>query len=138
MVQDQGLDVYLVPFSDMSKRFRQHVLPTTSPSFTGDRNEVYIEAADDVRFAIVVDLLPHFDFKGFKHLRIIYELDGASGTIGCATYRDFKGFRYERPRRSPLQGRYTFSSVTHQVGGDWSNCAFSSGSLKTGNNYPLH
>jgi hypothetical protein len=134
MPQDQGLDVYLVPFGDMRERYRQHVVPTTSPSFAGDRNQIYIEAVDDERFVIVVDLLPEFDFQGYKHLRITYELDGASGKIGSATYRDFKDFRYERPRRSGLKGRYTLDSIIHKFDGSWSDCAFSFVSLTTGKN----
>lgn len=66
MVQDQGIDVYLAPYSDIRRRYPEHAVPTTSRSFSGKPDEVYIEAVDGERFVIVVDLLEGFDAKEAK------------------------------------------------------------------------
>lgn len=50
MVQNQGIDVYLAPYSDINERYQQHEVPIGSPNWTGDPNEVYIEAVDGERF----------------------------------------------------------------------------------------
>jgi hypothetical protein len=91
MVSDQGVAVFLVTVNDVSERFPDLVVPHTSPSYNGNPNGVYIEVDDDIRFAIVVDLCEHFDFKGFTHLRISYELDGSTGTsVHYLELKDFK------------------------------------------------
>lgn len=76
MVQDQGIEVYLAPYSDISKRYPEHAVPTTSSSLSGKPNEVYIEAVDGERFVIVVDLLKDFDAKGCQRLRIAFNTGG--------------------------------------------------------------
>lgn len=79
MVQAQDVEVFLAPFSDITKRYKEYPIPATSPSFTGDVNEAYIEAVDGERFVIVVDLGANFDAKGGTHLRIRCTVDGSSG-----------------------------------------------------------
>jgi formylmethanofuran dehydrogenase subunit D len=61
MVQNQGLDVYLAPFDDNASRYQQYTASAASPDFTGDPNEVYIEAVDGERFIIMVDVMESFD-----------------------------------------------------------------------------
>jgi hypothetical protein len=58
-LQDQGLNVYL-----------KHTAPAGSSVFTGDANEVYIEAVDGERF----NILKKFDIKDSTHLRVKYQV----------------------------------------------------------------
>ena len=86
MVQNQGIDVYLAPYSDINGRYEQHAVPLGSSAFTNDPNEIYIEAVDGERFTIVGDLLKDFDMKGAEHLYFTYEMDqsrGSSRRIHC-------------------------------------------------------
>jgi hypothetical protein len=57
MVQSHGIDVYLVQFGNPDKRYPEHTIPRTSPAFTRDPNEVYVEAVNGERFVVVIDLL---------------------------------------------------------------------------------
>jgi hypothetical protein len=82
MVQNQGIDVYLAPFDDYTRRYQQHTVPAASPNFKNDSNEVYIEAADGERFLVMVELLKDFDAKGGTHLSIEYEVDESGGING--------------------------------------------------------
>ena len=102
MVQDQGLDVYLAPFADITKRYQQHAVPAGSPNFTGDPNEVYIEAIDGERFIIVVDLMKWFDMGGATHLRILHEIDQSRDASGHARApnQTTGGYSSERPPHS--------------------------------------
>jgi hypothetical protein len=136
MVSDQGVAVFLVTVNDVSERFPDLVVPHTSPSYNGNPNGVYIEVDDDIRFAIVVDLCKHLDFKGFTHLRISYELDGSTGT--SVHYLELKDFKREKPVGYPIKGRYTLSTVPRKVNGKWTECAFSFGALQKGNDHSLY
>lgn len=138
MVQDQGLNVYLAPSHDLSKPYRQLVSPKGTSSFTGNPNEVYIEAVDGERFVVVIDLMKDFDFKGAKDLRILCEIDDSQCTQGCATVRDLEDFESQKPEGSSLMGRHTFDDMVRKVDGNWSDCALIFEPLKTGKNSYLN
>lgn len=129
MVQDQGIDVYLAPYSDTSKRYPEHAVPTTSRAFSGNPNEVYIEAVDGERFVIVVDLLDDFDAKGSERLKINYNIDGV-GYSGTSNYSKLaKGTR----KQARLQRRQIADSEVKKVDGRWVKCGYTFAQLKMGN-----
>jgi hypothetical protein len=132
MVQSQGIDVYLAPFSDITKRYQQHAVPTGSPNFTGDPNEIYIEAVDGERFVIVVDLMKGFDMKGATHLYIKQNIDQARGASGRASYRSLAELETGRPDEMKLKGRHVFESTSRKINGAWSKCGFVFASLVMG------
>jgi hypothetical protein len=132
MVQNQGMDVYLAPFSDISERCEQHAVPLGSPAFTNDPNEVYIEAVDGERFIIVGDPLKDFDMKGAEHLRLNYEIDqsrGSSGRVDCLSLSELND---GTPQGTNLQGRWSRGTTTRKVDGAWSKCGFVFATLETG------
>jgi hypothetical protein len=133
MVQDQGLNVYLAPARDFTRPYPQLVSREGTSSFTDDPNEVYIEAVDNERFVVIVDLLPDFDFMGAKNLRFLCELDDSQGTTGCAGLGDLEDFESRVPEDSGLMGRHLFTEMTRKVDGKWSDCAITFGRLETGN-----
>lgn len=133
MVQDQGLNVYLAPARDFNKPYPQLVPREGTSSFITDPNEVYIEAVDDERFVVIIDLLKDFDFKGAKDLRFLCELDDSQGTTGCAGLGDLEDFESRVPEGSSLMGRHLFTEMTRKVDGTWSDCAITFGRLETGN-----
>jgi hypothetical protein len=124
MVQAQGIDVYLAPFSDSTKRYKEYLIPVTSPSFTSDTNEVYIEAVDGERFVVVVDVGVGFDAKGSDGLVIRYQVD-ESATITPLGYQadevaTASGLKVARPvhyqthrfiHHYRMQSGYTFSPL---------------------------
>jgi hypothetical protein len=133
MVQDQGLDVYLAPFGNITNRYQQHSVPAGSPNFTGDPNEVYIEAVDGERFIIVTDLMKWFDMKGATHLCITYDIDQARGASGRACYRSLTELEARRPVEMRLKGRQILESTSRKMDGAWSWCGFVFASLVMGN-----
>lgn len=133
MVQDQGLDVYLAPCSDITQRYRQHAVPVGSPNFTGDPNEVYIEAVNGERFIIVVDLMKWFDMKGATHLCIRYDIDQARDASARQNVESIRELQSGRPKEMVLKGRHTLDSMSRKVDGAWSMCGFTFASLVMGN-----
>jgi len=132
MVQDQGLDVYLAPFGNINERYQQHAAPLESPSYTGDPNEVYIEAVDGERFMIVIDLLKDFDMRGAGDLYLRYKIDQprGGGTTGCC--RSLSTLKASQPTGTNLKGREALSVLTKKVDGVWSKCGIIFASLKIG------
>jgi hypothetical protein len=131
MVQDQGIDVYLAPHSDTTKRYPEHAVPSTSPVFSSNANEVYIEAVDGERFVIVVDLLKDFDAKGSKNLKIDYGIDGG-GTMGQSSYpQPAKCVR----KHARLRGRDIAETEVRKIDGRWVRCGYTFAQLNMGITY---
>jgi hypothetical protein len=115
MVHNQGIEVYLAPFSDITKRYKEYPVPATSPSFTGDHNEVYIEGVDGERFVIVVDLGEDFHAKGSTHVKICYQVDESAGA---------SKFRHEcltttASTESKSKGHYIIEDYERRTNGNW-------------------
>lgn len=128
MVQDQGVDVYLAPFSDITKRYPEYAVPIDSPVQSNDPNEVYIEAVNGERFVIVVDLLGDFDTQQGKMLLIDYDVDGDLPTESC-TYQKLKR---ELTQNVGLKGRKLLTSYARKIDGRWVECGFSFAPLEMG------
>lgn len=131
MVQDQDIDVYLAPYSDIGKRYPEHVVPSTSPALSGNPNEVYIEVVDGDRFVIVVDLLAAFDWKGSKMLLISFSRDGKDERVTSRTshYSQLARHAHNTPR---LQGRDVIETDVRKVDGRWLRCGFKFSQLHIG------
>jgi hypothetical protein len=117
MVQHQCNDVYLAPFGNPEGRYREYAAPVDSPVYTGDPNEVWIEAVDGERFVIVVDLLNGFDPKGSKALQIHRRVNDGS----YSSVQDYPLLRWCVPDGVDLQGRYKRDTEARKVDGRWSN-----------------
>lgn len=123
MVQDQGIDVYLAIFSDNSKRYKECSVPTTSPSFTGDANEVYIEAVDGERFVVVVDTWQKSDVEGNERLKISCQIDSVDDSTG--PWECGFAHRWMAPFGSTMEGRYVHSDCQRQIQGQGKvNCGY--------------
>jgi hypothetical protein len=133
MVQHQGIDVYLAPFSDINERYQQHDVPLNSPAFTNDPNEVYIQAVDGERFSIVVDLLKDFDAKCAGHLKIAYAIDQPVDGSVATSCPSLPVLQATRPMGTNLKGRKMLSETTKKVNGIWCRCGVAFASLKIGN-----
>lgn len=120
MVQHQGIDAYLAPFGHIRKRYPEHAVPTTSPVFPGNSNEVYIEAVDGERFVIVVDLLKGFDTKGSKMLKINHTIEGG----GNGQHMSYSELAKRARRRPSLQGRDVAASEVKKIDGRWVKCGY--------------
>jgi len=132
MVQDQGLDVYLAPFSDTTKRYQQHTVPAGSPNFTGDPNEVYIEAVNGERFMVVVDVMKDFDMRSGTHLSIAYELDQNRGSSRINSDKSLPDLQKGLLGEPDLKGRDILEETTRKVDGEWLDCGFTFCCLETG------
>jgi hypothetical protein len=124
MVQDQGLDVYLAPFGNINERYQQHAVPEGSPAFTGDPNEVYIEAVDEERFIIVANLLEDLETKGATHLQFNHEIDQARDASGTTTCMSLTELERQGSKHMNLKGRHTMATTIRKVDGAWSRCGF--------------
>lgn len=85
MVQDQGIEVYLALFGDITRRYKEYPVPATSPGFTGNPNEVYIEAVDGERFVIVADTWKLSDVKEGRYIHHAFRRQIKEGTVTCGT-----------------------------------------------------
>lgn len=132
MVQNQGIDVYLAPCSDIDKRYQQYDVPALSPNFTGDPNEVYIQAVDGERFMVVTDLLKDFDMKGAGHLYFTYEIDQSRNGTGRGSYSTSSQLQSSIPKGTNLKGRSVLNTYHKKVDGTWSKCGFTFASLVIG------
>lgn len=81
MVQNQGIDVRVAPYSGTNnfERYQQYTMPANSLHFSGDPNEVYIEANDGERLVIVLDLLPYYQPNGSDFIWVELEVDQDCG-----------------------------------------------------------
>ncbi|KAI7273568.1 hypothetical protein KC335_g3221 [Hortaea werneckii] len=78
--EEAGIEVYTRPCGG-DTGYREYRAPRSSPLYTGEKNERFIEAVNDERFEVVVKLDPAFDFKKYTQVRAYLDIDG--GTIGC-------------------------------------------------------
>jgi hypothetical protein len=132
MVQDRGLDVYLAPFDNIEGRYLEHAVPTRSSAFTGNPNEVYIEAVNSERFAVVIDLLQDFDVKGGTHLRIIYAIEQSRDNNSRGCYIDLPSLQARAPPGPTVKGRKALIAMDMKVHGAYPSCGFVFSPLKTG------
>jgi hypothetical protein len=100
MVRHQGIEVYLAPFTNISGRFNEHPVSTTSPG------EAYIEAVYGEPFVVVVDLSEDYQAKGSARLWIECFLDGEFISKQVSPYVTL---RDAVPPGSDLKDRYTNS-----------------------------
>ena len=103
MVQDQGINVYVVRCND-DNLCREYPVPASSPTFTGDLNQVYIEAVEGERFVIIADTYNKSDTKGSERLKISCEVDPGNDSTGpwrCGFVRPPND-----PSKPTLKGRY--------------------------------
>jgi hypothetical protein len=128
MVQHQGIDVYLAPFGNPEGRHREYAAPVDSPVYTGDLNEVWIEAVDGERFVIVVDLFNGFDPKGSTALLIYRRVNDS----WYSSVQDYSLLRWNVPDGVDLQGHYTRDTEPRKVDGRWVKCGFTFGRLDIG------
>lgn len=124
MVQNQGIDAYLAPFADITKPYQQHGVPTASPAFIGDFNEVYIEAVDGERFAVVVDLMEDFDMHGAEYLCIVIHLDQDRGKDAHSCHATLSKLEAGVPRATALKSRSIHSTINRKMDGSWMTCGF--------------
>lgn len=133
MVQHQGIDVYVAPHAAINKRYPEHAVPVTSPAYTGDPNEVYIEAVDDERFVVVMDLMDSFDPGDTEAVQITYLIDHDDELHnGECTNRTLSTLKASRPRGYDLKGRYIYQDTHRHVGEEWFKCGFTFASLQMG------
>jgi hypothetical protein len=133
MVQSQGVDVYITPYIDITRRYKEYSVPATSPGFTGNTNEVYIEAVDGERFAVVVDLKDDYDAKGGDRLIIKSRFDE---TVE-AWRHSYGPLSEDVPTGSGLKGRCIIEETDRQVGGSLVKCGYAFAPLKTGTLHTL-
>jgi hypothetical protein len=124
MVQNQGIDVYLAPFSNVNRPYLQHGVPIVSPNFTGDPNEVYVEAVDGERFMLVLDLMKYFNMYGADHIYVKWEVDQDRGSSARSAKYDLPRLEVKVPQGTSLKGRLTYSSIDRKIDGAWMNCGF--------------
>ncbi|KAI7490553.1 hypothetical protein KC357_g1932 [Hortaea werneckii] len=78
--EEAGIEVYIRPYCG-DTGYREYRAPRSSPLYTGQTNERYIEAVNNERFAVFVKLDQSFDFKKCTQARASLDIDG--GGIGC-------------------------------------------------------
>ncbi|KAI7320046.1 hypothetical protein KC315_g9561 [Hortaea werneckii] len=78
--EEAGIEVYIRPYCG-DTGYREYRAPRSSPLYTGQKNERYIEAANNERFEVFVKLDQSFDFKKCTQARASLDIDG--GSIGC-------------------------------------------------------
>jgi len=128
MVQSHGIDVYLTPFGNPDKRYPEHAIPPTSPAFTRDPNEVYVEAANGERFIVVVDLLNDFQDRGSDFLS--YERQFQDNSYH--QFLSYGSLKLNMPPGSELKGRHIDNQCVRKIEGRWSKCGYVFGRLETG------
>jgi hypothetical protein len=129
MVRNQGINVYLAPFDDISNVFREYPVTATSPGFTANATEAYIEAVDGERFVVVVDLGEEFEAKGSARLRIECFIDGEFISKQVSPYVLLKE---DAPPGSDLKGRYINSRADLHVDGHRVECGYAFSPLLMG------
>jgi hypothetical protein len=129
MVQHQGIDVYLAPFHDTGKRYREHAAPVNSPVFSGDPNDVWVEAVNGQRFVIIVDLLKDFDRKGSQALHIAR---GIGSNIEITDSQTYSQLNRKVPAGANLQGRDYCKTEDRKFNGRWATCGFAFAQLEMG------
>jgi hypothetical protein len=137
MVQNQGIDIYLAPFDHKNKRkintrYPQHGVPSISSNFTGDPNEVYIEAVDGERFVVVLDLMKDFSMHGADHLYIEWYVDQDHAS-GRSDHYPLSELKAGEPRGKALKGRCTYDTIDRKIDGVWKTCGFTFTALDIGN-----
>jgi hypothetical protein len=85
MVAIQGLDVYVAKQADNSRRYAEYAIPQSSPAHTGNPHDVYIEAVDGGRFAVMIEVTDQFHMEDAPHLEIEYGVD-ADPRVGIERY----------------------------------------------------
>ena len=77
-----GIEVYVKTLNDNIK-CEEFTAPPNSPLFTPDLHATYIEAVDEERFAILVQLTPCFQWLGSDTLAVHVELEATEFGAEC-------------------------------------------------------
>ncbi|KAI7713798.1 hypothetical protein KC322_g3393 [Hortaea werneckii] len=73
--EESDVEAFIRPL-DSNIRYRELKAPPSSPMYTGNPNECYIQAVDGEQFVMVVNLGENFDSQGYDAVRVDIKIDG--------------------------------------------------------------
>ncbi|KAK6425575.1 hypothetical protein LTR95_016231 [Oleoguttula sp. CCFEE 5521] len=121
MVVCNGIEMYIARKSD-GQRYAEYTPPAGSLAYTGNPNEVYIQAREGEHFAVRRRGLPDFDFKGVTHLKTNIAIGEHQGA--------FLAHSREEIEVAGESGHVTsYSSSTKYTDGIWMRCALTFSAL---------
>lgn len=125
MVKSRGVEAYLVRYDD-NVRYAEHDYPATAQEAMSTSTEVYVEAVEDERYAIVVVLTPDFKFGRSPYVKIRRELDYS------ATQVLLRVKTVQESLRSKGFFEYKYDSAPVQIEGTWKKCELNFNRLQIG------
>nr|OQO21471.1 hypothetical protein B0A51_08850 [Rachicladosporium sp. CCFEE 5018] len=124
MVVCNGIEVYIARKSD-GQRYAEYTPPAGSPAYTGNPNEIYIQAREGEHFAVRRRVLPGFDFMGVTHLKTNIAIGEHQGAFLDHTRKEIEA--------AGDAGHVTsYSSSTKYIDGMWMRCALTFSALSLG------
>jgi len=128
MVQFQNIRATVVRYDD-KEPYPEYDLIQSETKNAQTLREAYIEVVSGERFAVVVDILPGFDFQSAPDLRFRISADGMKPSRFCLSKKDVtKG----RGAAAIKRRRAIWEDVTRKTEGTWMTCGLVFADLQLG------
>ena len=115
MVQFKNVKATVIRYSD-KKPFSEYKSVQNATEQSPDAKKVYIEVVPGERFAVVINILPNFDFQSSPDIRIRCSADGM---FPKRHYRSKKYVNNNRSAAARNQRRVSWEQNTKKVDGRW-------------------
>lgn len=116
---ETGIEAYVQKYQ-ANDHYKEYKASSESPFYTGNSNECYIEAITGERFQIGV-VVPKFNFKGYSHIEVTWDIDG--GSVDCSSH-------FEKPRKRNVVLEPMFDEYIGKVAGETRSIGLSFGEVQ--------
>ena len=107
VVQLNNVKAYVIMCDDETP-YKEYRITKNATKRSRTFNEAYVEIVAGERFAVVVKLLPGFEFRSSSHVEVTVHIDGVLSLAWI----------FPKPKRGGT-GSATFEHYTHAVDGEW-------------------
>lgn len=119
MVQYENVSATLIRFDDKTP-YPEFEITQSAAKRTQNVKQAYVEIIAGERFAVVVELLPEFDFQSSPHVKISCSVDGIKLKKFCVSKNDVKSSGSAGV--NDQSRRNTLAESTQKIDGRWIKC----------------
>lgn len=128
MVQSSGITVSVRRSEDKTP-YREYAVPIASQKYTGNPNEVYIEAVDGERFEVFAAIAPDFPFMNSPHIMLDFRVED---NVWSSHYRSKGVSTVGKVTQLVKKPSIVQETVKKMQDGQWKSCNFQFSRLTIG------
>lgn len=128
MVQFKHVKVTVIRYDD-KKPYHEYRIAQNATMRARNTKEAYVEAVSGERFAVVVEVLPAFDFKSAPFVRIKVAIDGLNSKHLYIRQADVNGTHDSATSKKECRVQ---EDCTREIDGRWMRCGLVFAELQLG------